>query len=308
MKETTMKIGNGRTYEWLENWAKLPEGVVFGFTHGVVVDAKDNVYVHNKSKDAVCVFDRDGNFIRSWGPEFQNGAHGMFLSEEKGKEYLYLADNKRHLVMKATLDGEEVWTIGMPDRPDLYESEKQYKPTDVCVAPNGDFYVFDGYGRSWVHQYTRDAKYIRSIGGPGSEPGKLSCPHGGWIDTRKNSPELYIADRKNNRIQVFTLDGRHLRFITNEMRRPCCFYQWKQEMYVPDLEARVTILDMDDKPIAVLGDNPEAPKTTDWPNIPDKLQPGKFNSPHACCVDSRGDLYVAEWISTGRLIKLRRTE
>ena len=106
--------------------------------------------------------------------------------------------------------------------------------------------------------------------------------------------------------QVFTLDGKHHRFIKDEMKSPCCFFQWKDEMYIPDLLARVTIYDKNDKAVAVLGDNPEAPTTKGWPNIQDKLQKGKFNSPHACCVDSHGDVYVVEWISTGRVTKLKR--
>jgi hypothetical protein len=90
------------------------------------------------------------------------------------------------------------------------------------------------------------------------------------------------------------------------MKQPCCFFQWRDEMYIPDLQARLTILDKNDKVAAVIGDNPEAPGTKGWPNIQDKLQAGKFSSPHACCVDSRGDVYVAEWISTGRVTKLKR--
>jgi sugar lactone lactonase YvrE len=301
-----MKIGSGsHTYEWIE-FGKLPAGKKLGYTHGVVTDAKDNVYVHNQSEDAVCVFDPQGNFIKSWGKQFKDGAHGMFLSTEGGKEYLYFADYAAQKITKTTLDGAEIFTIGQPPRADIYDDPQKFKPTDVCVAPNGDFYVFDGYGQPWVHRYSADAKYKDSFGGDGTEPGKLKCPHGGWVDTRKAEPELYVADRGNNRIQVFTLDGKHKRFITDEMKQPCCFFQFKDEMVIPDLQARVTILDKNDKPVAVLGDDPQAPKTEGWPNIQDKLKPGKFSSPHACCVDSKGDIYVVEWISTGRVTKLVR--
>jgi len=300
-------LGTGSyQYEWIGDWAKLPAGKAFGYTHGVVTDANDNVYIHNQSPDAVCVFDREGKFIKSWGAEFKDGAHGMFLSRENGQEFLYFADIFRRIVVKTTMNGEVIFQLGMPDRPDIYADIKEFRPTDVCVAPSGEFYVFNGYGKPWVHRYTADAKYIGSFGGDGSEPGKLNCPHGGWVDTRGQTQVLWVADRGNNRIQKFTLDGKPIGFVTAGMKRPCCFFQHSSEMYVPDLDARVTILDASDQVITILGDNPEAPETQGWPNIQSRLQPGKFNSPHACCVDSHGDLYVVEWISTGRVTKLRR--
>src|SRR3954464_406195 len=117
-----MKLGSGsHTYEWTE-FGKLPAGKQLGYTHGVVTDAKNNVYVHNQSEDAVCVFDSTGKFIKSWGKRFKDGAHGMFLSKEGGKEFLYLADYAQQKIVKTTLDGEVIFTIGQPDRPDIYDT------------------------------------------------------------------------------------------------------------------------------------------------------------------------------------------
>ncbi|HEY8668659.1 MAG TPA: hypothetical protein VIL86_18575 [Tepidisphaeraceae bacterium] len=303
-----MTLGSGtHTYEWVENWAKLPAGKAFGYTHGVVIDSKENVHIFNQSKDALCTFDLAGNFIRSWGEEFAAGAHGLYLSKEGGTEYLYLSDYEIQKVRKTTLTGEMVLEFQRPDRKDIYADPKTYKPTDVCVGPSGDVYVFDGYGQPYVHRYDKNGKYLQSIGGPGNGQGQLNCPHAGNIDARHGEPELYVADRGNNRIQVFTLDGKHKRFITEAQQMPCNFAWYKDEVYIPDLLARVTILDKNDKLITHLGENPEAPKTTGWPNIQDKVQKGKFNSPHACRVDPKsGDLFVVEWISTGRVTKLKR--
>ncbi|HWB54553.1 MAG TPA: hypothetical protein VG722_10185 [Tepidisphaeraceae bacterium] len=294
-------------YEWNSSFLRLPPEVKLGYTHGVVTDADDNVYVFNQSEHALCVFDRQGNYVKSWGSQFKDGAHGLFFTHDAdGSERLFLIDYVRQEVCKTTLGGDILMSIGLPPRSDIYPKSEMYKPTDVCVAPDRSIYVFDGYGQPWVHRYTAAGEYIDSFGGDGSEPGKLKCPHGGWVDTRKAEPELYVADRGNNRIQVFTLDGKHKRFITKEMKQPCCFFQFKKNLYVPDLQARLTILDLHDDPACVLGDNPEAPKTEGWPNIQNKLQDGKFNSPHACCVDSRGNVYVVEWIETGRVTKLTR--
>jgi len=295
-------------YEWVEGWGRPPEGARFGYTHGVVVDSKDNVYVHNQSKDAVAVFDREGRFLGSWGEEFTKGAHGMYLSREGGEEYLYLADPARHLVAKATLDGRVLRRWGVPERAGVYTREDQYRPTDVAVAPGGDIYVCDGYGQSWVHQYDAGGEWIRSFGGPaGAEAGHLSCPHGIWVDTRGPAPLLLVADRGNRRIQTFTLEGKHVGFVTEGMRQPCCFYQFGDELFIPDLHGRVTVLDRDNHVAAFLGDDPGVWERAGWPNVPvADRRVGHFVSPHAACVDSHGDLYVVEWVADGRVTKLAR--
>ena len=303
-----MRMGSGsHTFEVAAGWGELPAGVEYGYTHGVVVDSEDRVYVHNTSRDAVVVFDRDGHFLTSWGADFAAGAHGLFLSRESGREYLYLADTARRAVFKTTLSGEVVFSLGAPDLPDVYDAPEKYCPTDVAVAPNGDFYVVDGYGQSWIHQYSPEGRRIRSWGGKGPAPGQLDCPHGAWVDTRGAEPLLYVADRANNRIQVFSLDGEHVRFVADDIDYPCCFYQYGDELYIPDLHSRVTILDKSDRLIAHLGEDPEAWRKEGWPRRPAaERTPDRFVSPHAACLDSHGDLYVAEWVPDGRLTKLVR--
>jgi len=298
---------NTHQYELVEGWAKLPEGVTLGYTHGVEIDSKDNVIVFNQSKDAIIFFDSEGNYIKSWGAEYEEGAHGLYLSNEGGVEYLYLSDNNLHTVTKTTLDGEVLFTITTPDLPLVYQSADQFVPTDVAVAPNGDFYVADGYGQPWVHQYNNTGEYLRSFGGFGDGKGQLNCPHGVWVDTRGDSPVLLVADRGNHRIQIFTLDGEHLDFVTEDLIQPCCFYQHGDEIYIPDLSSRVTIFDKNNTLITHLGDNPGCCNWSGYPNIAhDKRQSDKFISPHALAVDSTGDIYVVEWVEDGRITKLKR--
>ena len=303
-----MLIGNpSLLFEVNHHFGKLPPNVHPGYTHGVCVDNDDNVYVFNQATSAILLFNRYGEYQRSWGEEFQHGAHGMRLVDEQSHQFLYLTDYEKQVVVKMTLHGKEHLRLEVPPRKDIYAGPHEFKPTDVCVSPVGDIYVFDGYGKPYVHVYDHKAHYLMSIGGPGKGPGQFDCPHGGWIDTRRTPAELYVADRGNNRIQVFSLDGKFKRIISHpEIERPCGFYQYADELWVPDLNARVVVLDKDDKVAVVLGDNPEAPKTEGWPNIHDKLQVGKFNSPHALCIDTRGDVYVVEWISSGRITKLTR--
>jgi DNA-binding beta-propeller fold protein YncE len=306
----TMRLGDGsHVYEIVEGWAKLPKSASFGITRGVVVDPQDCVYVLNQSKDTVIVFDRDGNFIKSWGEEFAEGADGFSLSREASTAYLYIPDHRRHMVAKASLDGDIVWTLGVPNLPDVYKNKDLYKPTGVAVAPNGDLYVCDGRGQNWIHHYNAGGELIRSWGGSGSEPGMLNNPTGVWLDTRRPLSVLLVADRGNLRIQVFTLTGKHVGFITEGMRCPSSFYQSGDELYVADLHGRVTILDKLNKLITHLGDNPNIWERPGWPNLPAGERPlDKFISPCAVCVDSHRDLYVVEWISDGRLTKLRRCD
>lgn len=295
-------------YEVAEGWAKLPQGMEYGYTHGVCVDSKDNVYVFHTGRESVVVFDREGNFIKSWGTDFEGGAHGFYLHQDSdGIEYLYMTDTRRGKMIKTTLDGEVLLELGVPEQLDFYDNERPYVPTDVCVAPNGDIYVSDGYGQYYIHQYDRRGAYLRSFGGRGSEPGKVLEPHGISINLRGNEPEIYVADRRNHRIQVFTLDGAHKSFIDGDLDLPCSFYFFGDEVYIPDLNSRVTVLDKNNRLITHLGEDREAYLQEGWPNLPKSYyRADKFSSPHGLCVDSHGDLYVVEWISDGRLTKLIR--
>src|SRR5690348_12246981 len=98
-------VGNGaRNYQVLEGWAKLPAGMQLGYTHGIVVDGQDNVYVFHTGKPSIVKFDSAGNFQGSWGDEFEGGAHGFYLHKEAGVEYLYITDTGKGLVVKMDLN------------------------------------------------------------------------------------------------------------------------------------------------------------------------------------------------------------
>lgn len=310
-----MKLGaKNHTYELVDNWAQVPAGVQLGYTHWVVCDQQDHVHVFNQSKDAVAVFDQDGKFLRSWGAEFAKGAHGMFYTVEQGKEFLYLVDYEIPVVAKYTLDGKEVFRLKTP--PHEAYAQGGYKPTHVCVSPvNGDIYTFDGYGKNLVHRYDAKGAYLNSFGGEGDQPGQMRCPHGGCIVQRPGkAPELYVADRANVRVQVFTPEGKHVRFITGEgLQYPCNVYTAHGDVYIPDLFGCVIIWGPDDKLVAKLGANPDIPEVGGWPklagypNLPKEQRiPGRFISPHGLGIDSKKDLYVVEWISDGRITKLKK--
>ncbi len=304
-------LGSGaHTYEAIHDWGELPVGLVYGNTHGVAEDAQGRIYIKHTvhktsvSADAVVVFDPAGKFISSWGSEYKGGAHGLHLAKEGGTEFFYLCDTARHKLVKTTLDGKPVWERGCPEETGGYKRPEEYIPTNVATAPDGTVFVADGYGRNYIHVYKPDGTYVRTFGGTGKLAGHLRSPHGLMVDTRGPTPLLVVADRSNARLQYFTLAGEHVKFVTEELRAPCHFHARGGDLLIPDLKSRVTIFDRDNRLIAHLGDG------TDYAGIRDKdrsaFTPGKFVAPHGGIFDSRGNIFIVEWVEVGRVTKLRR--
>lgn len=296
-------------YEVYHDWLTPPTDIKWGDTHGAVQDSHGRIYiahtVHANSlkSDAVLVFDSKGKFITSWGSEFAGGAHGLDIRKEDGEEFLYHCDTRRRLVVKTTLSGKVVWQKGMPTEPGVYPDANKWCPTNVAFAPNGDLFVGDGYGSSYVHRYTKNGDYVKLVCGPGSAAGQVSCPHGLWVDTRGKEPSLVVADRSNNRLQYFTLDGKHEKFVTEGMRAPCHLHFRKGLMLVPDLSSVVTILGKDNQVLAQLGDgNPTSLR--DAPR--EQFIPGKFIHPHASIWVNGDDILVVEWVPIGRVTLLKK--
>jgi hypothetical protein len=311
-------LGSGEhTYEAIHDWGELPADIKYGNTHGAAEDSQANIYIHHtvnaasESSDSMVVFDANGKFIKSWGKEFKGGAHGLHIRKEGSTEYLYLCDTKRGVVVKATLSGEEVWSIGYPSQSEAYKpgadgKPPKYSPTNLAIAPNGDIYVGDGYGSSYINQYNSKGEYLRTFGGKGTEPGKVDCPHGITLDTRGGSPILMVADRGNKRIQRFTLEGKHIDFVSGT-NLPCNFAYFKNgDVVVPDLGARVTLMDKNNRVIENLGDDSETKWRETRTMTRDHFTAGKFVSPHGACFDHAGNIFVVEWVEVGRVTKLRK--
>jgi DNA-binding beta-propeller fold protein YncE len=303
--------GGGQTYDWVPGFATYPDGRELGNTHGqIAVDKAGRIYFNTDTENAVVIFSADGGYLGAWGTEFAGGMHGMCLVDEGGTEFLYCAHIGRHEVLKCTLDGKVVWTLGFPAEAGIYQNANEYRPTDVAVTADGAIYVVDGYGKGWVHQFDAARAYVRSWGGPGAEPGKFKTPHGITLDTRGREPRLVVADRENGRLQIFDLDGGLRSVITGLFRRPCSSYVHPdgRHLVVPDLAGRVTILDERNELVCHLGDQPDPQKRAQNGVGREHWQDGIFLAPHGAAFDRNGDLFVLDWNRHGRVSRLRRVE
>lgn len=316
-------VGEGKfKYECIHDWGmdSLPRGATYGnASHGVTIDADGLIYItHNQGHPgSIFVFDPDGNFVKSMGDVHALGktsrGHGVDIRTEDGEQFIYLAASDPKLgFAKMNLQGEVAWRKELKDLSEetgKYKQGSPYRVTNTSFSPDGGFFLGDGYGSNWVHQYDVAGRYLRSIGGTGTADGQFKTPHGQWLDDRDGTPKLVIADRANKRLQWFDMQGRHLKTLGGFLF-PADIDIQGDVMLVPDLHCRITLLDKDDNVIVHLGDD-EA-----WRKIAlagfkmrsqrPKWQPGKFIHPHDACFDPAGNIFVTEWVKTGRVTKLRK--
>ena len=150
-------------------WPKLPDGYQFGAVSGVATDSADRVFVFHRGKHSVLVFDRDGQFLRSWGDEHVKSAHGLRIDHD---DNVWITDVGFHQVLKFDPAGKLLMTLGEKGQPG--ESPSRFdRPTDVAVAPSGEFYVADGYGNARVLKFSKEGKLIKEWGKRGTGPGEV---------------------------------------------------------------------------------------------------------------------------------------
>jgi DNA-binding beta-propeller fold protein YncE len=284
-ERTSPLLGSGDwTYRMHSDWARLPAGWTFGDVAGVAVDGDDNVLAFHRGDHPLIVFDRQGNFLRSWGEGLFSKPHGIAFGADG---CVYCTDEGDHTIRKFSTEGKLLLEIGVPNRPAAPFSGKPFnRCTHTALSPRGDIYVADGYQNARVHKFDPDGRLIASWGSPGSGAGQFQLVHNittdpdGWV---------YVADRENHRVQVFDGDGRYETEWKN-LHRPCglCTQVRSEpvsfigELGSPGMGPRVSIVDHRGAALASLdagaASGPE----------------GRFIAPHGVAVDSRDDLYIAE--------------
>jgi len=311
-----------REYELVEGWGQLPEGWTWGQVAGVACDSQDRVHVYTRTEHPYMLFDKSGKLLDHWGEEMLATAHSSYVDPQ---DSLFLLSHQAHCILKFNTEGKNTLTLGkrgvasdtgytregrVPGSPWLsgaglptvngvaHSGPPFNQPTDVAVASNGDIFVSDGYRNSRFHKFSATGELLGSWGEPGNaqdlrnskdEPYKFHTPHGIWVE----GDRVYVLDRENNRIQIFTTSGDFVEMWT-EMERPTDMYVDREGVaYISELEDHVSIRDLQGNVIGRFGSERSN-------------QPGKFWGPHSIWVDSEGSLYVGEVLEGQRLQKFAR--
>lgn len=297
-------VGSGRyTFRMDTEWAKLPAGWDMPAA-SVAVDSQDRVYCFNRDlHHPVIVFDRNGKFLHHWGDGMFRFPHIIYIDKA---DNVWLVERNDGLIYKCTPEGKVLQTIGKKGyrsdtgvAPDDYNANA-YKsvvrgaepfnlPTGVALGDNGNIFITDGYGNARVHKFTADGQLIKSWGEPGTGPGQFRLPHAAWVDSRGH---LLIADRENDRVQVFDQEGNYLRTWGSKLVGAAVIATDKDEnCYVPEHNAGfMSILTRDGELLARWGDP-------------------IHRACHGAWLDSHQDLYVVQpgqWGRTRRVVKFQR--
>lgn len=211
--------GAAENYQVVRGWPTLPEGRVLGSATGVGVSSKGEVLVFHRAgrvwseplpreplhAETVAVFDgRTGAFLREWGAGHFAMPHGLTVD---GHDNVWLTDVALHQVFKFSANGKLLMVVGTRGAPGA-DATHFNRPTDVAVLPDGSFYVSDGYRNTRIARFSPDGRFLSQWGVPGKAPGGFDTPHAVTLDS---AGHVYVADRENDRVQVFDGQGKFLR-------------------------------------------------------------------------------------------------
>ncbi|WDE98813.1 6-bladed beta-propeller [Lentisphaera profundi] len=319
-------IGHGsHQYKVHKDWGKLDKTKYPIKNCHAMIQLKDGNFVAlcDDNKHNFLKYSPEGKLLKAWIKEYP-GAHGIEVFEKDGKDHFVVVDSgwavrngkqyrETGRVAITTAAGQLVFALGHPQTVGAYEPGQKYMPCDAAVAPNGDIYVADGYGSQWVLQYDKNGRFISKFGGA-SDPDKnaiLRNSHGISIDLRDpQNPKLLVSSRGENKIKVFTMDGK---FIEN-IDLPGAFggqaVVHGENLYVGVCWSKkdgtgkklnesgfVAILDKDNKVISCPGGS--EPQYVDGEIQPMYQTTKTFYHVHDLCVDTQGNIFVVQWKAKG---------
>jgi DNA-binding beta-propeller fold protein YncE len=268
--------GSGR-WEVLTAWGQLPAGSTWGAASQVSTTPEGQIVVFRRMVPSFFVFNPDGSFVKSWGDVPYRLAHGIRIDKDG---FIWVTDNTDNFIQKFSPDGKLLMTVGRKGMAGDNASQDAFDgPADVFVAPNGDFYVADGYRNSRVVQFSKEGKFIRIIGGTkGSEPGQFNLPHSVVLDSKGR---LIVADAENNRIQVFDSSGKFLEQWTDFIAKPrgSLYITADDTLYVSHVDAEAISVMKNGKVVDIIR--------------------GVGGRPHGMTLDREGNIYVSFPLTQG---------
>jgi YD repeat-containing protein len=304
------RFGSGELrYELVDGWERLPAGWAHADVAGVCTDADGNVYLYARGDHPVIVYDRDGAFLGSWGEgRFGYRTHGMYMGRDG---FMYLVEDEACTVGRYSLDGKLLQSFGPQGSPTdtgytaahrvVERATGPYnRPTNAALAPSGEIYVSDGYGNARMHRFSADGELLGSWGEPGGAPSQFRTPHSVWAH---DDGRVFVADRQNERIQIFAADGTYLAEWTDVQRPQDLFIDAAGRVYVAELSwsrgdlsyrqgtigayqpGRLSVFDADGNVLLR------------W-SQPDLTRSDAILAPHGLWVDGEGSVYVAHATNT----------
>ena len=302
-----LNVASAVEYKVVPDWLKLPEGrPQLGNQHGdIAVSSKGEVYVSIMDKKAgVQVYSPDGKWLRNL-PDAPDDFHGFVIKKQADGEFIYGPRLGGGNILKLTLEGKVVLDIPSSVIPDDFkvknkEGKTRVAMTGMDVAPDGDWYVTDGYASSYVHRFDKTGKYLKSFGGK-KAPYNFTTLHKIAVDTRFTPVRIICCDREALRVVHLSTDGEFLGVVAKDLLAPAAITVQGDYALVGEIRGQVSVLDKEGKVVARLGLNTTKGETGNNSLEPAKWRPGFVTAPHGVAFNAAGDIFVSEYNKFGRV-------
>lgn len=271
-------------YEAVPDAFQLPPGMVLGSTSGVAINSHGHVFVLSRSAAPIAEFDATGNFLRAFGAGLFERPHGLRIDAD---DNIWTTDVASNLVFKFDPQGRMRLVLGVKGHKGDWHPYGHLplfaEPSDIIIGREGAIFVSQGHGKaeSRILKFDSEGNYLSSWGRTGTGPGEFDIPHAMAIDAEGL---LYVADRNNQRIQVFDQEGTYVR-ETQHAGTPCGIaITPADELFLANGHAgQIIRLDLRGNVLGVMGRQGKAL--------------GQFGEAHFITVSPRGEIYVADTLN-----------
>ena len=280
------------------DWPKGKSSSQWKAVPGIAIDEEGLIWTLNRGGMPVQVYTADGEFVKQWGKNYFGSPHQIRFGRDG---HVWIADSHMHVVYKFSRDGKKLLTIGIPGEPG--DDNRHLKmPTDMVEATSGEIFISDGYRNNRVVVCNAKGEFVRTWGELGTKPGQFSLPHSIASDSKDR---IYVADRNNSRVQVFSAQGKFLAQWANLCQPWTIRITAKDEVYV--CGASPSQWRKDDVQMGIPPKDQIVMKfdTTgrvlawwNFPQGPDEansgVKSGELSWVHGLAVDAQGNLYLGD--------------